>query len=597
MSTNKIRISDLDFDLIKTNLKTFLQGQSEFTDYNFEGAGLNVLLDVLAYNTHYNAMYTNLAFNEMFLDSASKRDSIVSIANNFGYLPTSKLGARAVVNMVIPALTSTDNMVILPKYSAFSSTINSVKYTFYTITDYSGLKSGTNFSIPNVELVEGTPVTEKFTVFNNNDIVLNNLNIDVTTLKVTVQDVADSLTTTTYGYVDNMVTLGPTDKVYFVKEIEGGKYKVFFGKNNLGYEPGIGSIITIEYMMTSGSLGNGVKLFSYDGLSLSPGSGTPINTLVTAAVGGKEIETNDEVKYNVSHKFRTQDRAVTADDYVSIIKSNYDNGDAVVTCWGGETMDPPIYGKVYASIKPAGGYFLTATERDHILNTVLKPKSVVGMYPVLVDPEYILVELTTKFYYNPNMTNRSASELVAGVRMAISDYNINNLQKFGGTLRQSRLSRVIDDSDPSITNSITHLHLRKNINVVYNTTAQYVVAFNNPIPQAGFDEGYVTSSGFYINPNLDIIHYVDDDGLGGLRLFYYNAGTQEKIVVNSNFGSVNYVTGLLTVNAAFISGIVGSNLQCIVEHRGENVVSKYNQIVNIETSLVTVTAIQENTQM
>ena len=597
MSTNKIKISELDFDAIKTNLKEFLKGQSEFSDYNFEGSGLSVLLDVLAYNTHYNAMYTNMAFNEMFLDSASKRDSIVSIANNFGYLPTSKIGARAKVNMVIPALTSVDTMVTLPKYSAFSSTINGVKYTFYTINEYSGVKSGTNFSIPNVELVEGTPVTEKFTVFDATDIVLNNLNIDTSTIKVTVQDVAESLTTSVYAYVDNMVTLTSTDKVYFVKEIDGGKYKVFFGKNNLGYEPGVGSVVTVEYMITNGSLGNGVKLFSYDGLTLSAGAGTPINTLVTAAVGGKEIESNDEVKYNVSHKFRTQDRAVTADDYVSIIKSNYGNTDTVVTCWGGETMDPPVYGKVYISVKPSGEYFLTATEREYILNSVLKPKSVIGLYPVLVDPEYILVELTTKFYYNANMTNRSSSELVAGVRLAISDYNVNNLQKFGGTLRQSRLSRVIDDSDPAITNSVTTIRLLKNIDVVYNTSSQYVVAFNNAVPQAGFDEGYVTSTGFYITTALDTVYYIDDDGMGSLRLFYYNTITQEKIVVNTSFGSINYTTGLLVIDNAFICGIIGSELQMIVVHRGENVVSKYNQIVNIQSDYTTVTAVQENTQM
>lgn len=597
MSTNKIKISELDFDAIKANLKEFLKAQSQFTDYNFEGSGLSVLLDVLAYNTHYNAMYTNMAFNEMFLDSASKRDSIVSIANNFGYLPTSKLGARAEINMVVPVLASTDTMIVLPKYSAFSSTINGVKYTFYTIKEYSGLKSGTNFIVPAVELVEGSPVIEKFTVFDNSDIILNNLSIDTTTIKVTVQDVADSLTTTSYAYVDNMVTLGPTDKVYFIKEIEGGKYKVFFGKNSLGYEPGIGSVVTVEYLVTTGSLGNGVKLFSYDGPSMSSGSGTPINTLVTAAVGGKEIESNDEVKYNVSHKFRTQDRAVTADDYVSIIKSTYGGAETVVTCWGGETMSPPVYGKVYISVKPTGADFLTATEREYILNTVLKPKSVIGIYPTLVDPEYILVELTTKFYYNANLTNRSMSELITGVRLAVSDYNLNNLQKFGGTLRQSRLSRLIDDSDPAITNSVTSVRLRKDVSVVYNTSSQYLVAFNNAIPQAGFPEEYVISTGFYVTSALDVIHYIDDDGLGSLRLFYYGTNTQDKIIANANYGTVDYTTGLLTIDSAFICGIIDSNLQFIVVHRGENVLSKYNQIVKIQSDLLTVTAIQENTQM
>lgn len=600
MSTNKIKISDLDFDQIKTNLKAFLTAQSEYTDYDFEGSGLSVLLDVLAYNTHYNAMYTNLAFNEMFLDSASKRNSVVSIANNFGYLPVSRIASRATINMVVPKGTSNNTTLVLPKYSAFSSTINGVKYGFYTIKEYSGGLVGTNFEIKNIQLVEGTPVLEKFTIFQSSDsmMMLNNTNIDTSTLKVTVQDVAESFTSTIYSFVDNMVTLTDTSKVYFVKETEDSRYKVYFGKNNLGYEPGIGSVVTIEYMTTSGSRANGIKLFSYDGVTLATGIGVPIITLTQASVGGKDIESNDEIKYNVSHKFRTQDRAVTADDYVSIIKSDNGVGIDAITCWGGETANPPVYGKVYIAVKPTDAYVLTAAQRMYIKDTVLKPKAVIGIYPELVDPEYIIVQLDVKFYFNANITNKSSTQLEALVRQSIADYNTNNLLRFGGALRQSRLSRTIDDTDKGITNSVISVYLRKSVPVVYNTTAKYLVTFNNPIPQAGFGEEYIISTGFYVTSDADRkTYYMDDDGLGSIRLFYYNEITHAKVVVNADYGSVDYTTGLITIYSAFITGLMDSELQFIITHRNENILAKYNQIVDIRPAYVNVTAIQENTQM
>jgi hypothetical protein len=350
-------------------------------------------------------------------------------------------------------------------------------------------------------------------------------------------------------------------------------------------------------MTTNGSTGNGVKLFSYAGTTLASGIGVPIITLTSASVGGKDIESNDEIKYNVSHKFRTQDRAVTADDYVSIIKSDYGAVDAI-TCWGGETANPPVYGKVYIAIKPTGAYALTATQRTYIRDTILKPKAVIGIYPELVDPEYITAQLDVKFYYNANMTNKSSAQLESLVRQSIADYNATNLFKFGGTLRQSRLSRSIDDSDIGITNSVISIYLRKSIPVVYNTTAQYIVAFNNPIPQAGFGEEYVMSTGFYITSETDRkTYYIDDDGLGSLRLFYYNELTHAKIIIDAEFGSVDYISGLITIYSAFITGLVGSDLEFIVTHRNENVLAKYNQIIEINTNYVNITAIQENTQM
>lgn len=591
MANNKINVSDLDFDLIKASLKEFLKSQDQFTDYDFDGSGLNILLDVLAYNTHYNAMYTNLAVNEMFLDSASKRDSVISIANNYGYIPISRTAARANLSMTVPIGSNTSGTLSLPKFSAFTSTVSGVEYSFYTLSETIGLRNDAEsvYEFNSIDIFEGTPVTERFNLLENVKVILQNKNIDIATVKVSVKN-PTSLNTTSYKYSERVLGLTPTSEVFFIREIEGEEYEIYFGKNNLGKEPEIGSVIIVEYIVTNGSAANGIKIFSYNGPSYGQ---APTITINKTAYGGREAETTDEIKYNVSRKYKVQDRAVTAQDYADIIKTNYADIDSI-SCWGGDTMNPPIYGKVFICIKPQSSLFLTQSEKNSIIEDIIRPKAILGIFPTLVDPIYNTVALETTVYYNPNLTNKSSSQIEQAVRQAILDYNDLNLQKFDGILRYSRLIRNIDDSDPAIINNITTVTLRRNVDAVFNISTSYTVQLNNPVYKSGVAEESILTTGFYIN-DTDTIHYIDDDGRGKLRLFYYNPLDYTKVFVNSNVGAVNYDTGEVKLNSLFVSGLAESDFELIVKTESNDIMGMHNQIVNIEAMHLKINVIQETT--
>jgi hypothetical protein len=581
-TNNKINISELDFNDIKTSLKTYLKEQDQFTDYDFDGSAINVLLDILAYNTHYNAMYTNLAINEMFLDSASKRDSVVSIANNYGYLPVSRTCAKATINMAIALGSSTSTSISVAKYSPFTSTVNGVEYKFYTLSEHTAISDGTNYTFTGINLYEGTPVTEKFTVFTNSLNVLQNKNIDVNTIRVTVQDISTSFSSSVYTYSEKITTLVPTSKSYFIKETEGGKYEIYFGKDNLGKEPGVGSVVIVEYMVTNGEVANGLSLFTYSGANLPS---QPVITVISAATNGREAETIDEIKYNVSHKFKTQDRAVTANDYIDIIRTAYPDIDAI-NCWGGEKMSPPMYGKIYISIKPKTSLFLTPSEKNYITESIIAPKSMLGVSPVLLDPIYTNVYVNTTIYYDPALTNKSSSQLRELVRQAIVEYNDTKLQDFNNMLRYSRLVRIIDDADISIINNITTIEIRRIVDVIFNINARYKIDMGNPIYFSGVPEEAVMTNGFYID-NTQVKHYIDDDAAGNLRLFYYNEADYTKVFKDLKIGTVEYDTGFLDIPNIFISGVVESDLEIIIKPQSNDVVSKHNQIVDINTINIT----------
>jgi hypothetical protein len=589
MANNKINVSDLDFDLIKTNLKAFLKNQDQFTDYDFEGSGLNVLLDVLAYNTHYNAMYTNLAVNEMFLDSASKRDSVISIANNYGYVPISRTSPIALISMTIPVGSNTANTLSLPKYSQFTSSVLGTTYAFYTISETVGLRNQatSRYVFSSIKLYEGKPVIERFNVLTNTKIILQNANIDISTIRVSVQD-PSSLNTTSYKYSEKILNLNSTSEVYFVREIENQQYQIYFGKDNLGKEPAIGSVVTIEYIVTNGPMANGIKLFTYSGTSLG---GTPTITVTKAASGGREAETVDEIKYNVAHKYKVQDRAVTAQDYADIIKSSYADIDSI-SCWGGDVMDPPVYGKVYICIKPQSSLFLTLSEKNSIIEDIIKPKAVIGVFPTMVDPVYNTIALQTTVYYNPSMTNKSLSQIKQAIRQSIIDYNNTYLQKFDGVLRYSRLIRAIDDADSAIINNITTITLRRIVDVIFNLSTSYKVQLNNPIYKSGVAEEAVMTTGFYVN-NETTVNYIDDDGVGNLRLFYYNPLNYVKVFTNRKIGTVNYLTGELKINSLYVSGLASSDFEFIIKTQSNDITSKHDQIVNIDETYLTINVVQE----
>lgn len=575
-TSRRIKVDALNFDEIKTNLKNFLKGQSQFKDYNFDGSGLSILLDTLAYNTHYNALYNNMAINEMFLDSASKRDSVVSIAKMLGYTPASSIAATATVNVTVKGVTTPDNLLVLPAKFKFTTQVDGNSYTFMTteelVTEYTAATS--SFVFRNVSIKEGTFQTEKYIVEPTVKVKISNKNCDTSTLKVYVNDSTGTDNAIKYTLADDIVSLTGNSAVYFLKEQEDGLYEIYFGDGSLGKKIQNGNVVTLTYLTTSGDAANNASYFSPD---LTSGFGTVSVKTVAKAMGGSQPESIASIKFNAPRAYSMQNRAVTEEDYKSLVYRYYPNAQTV-NVWGGEEAIPPVYGKVYLSIKPKDDDYLDTPSKSFIINNVLKPKTMVTAIPELVDPEYINIHLDCTVYYNPKETNLGVAALRTLVTNTINNYNITDLLKFDGMFRYSKLSRLIDASEKSIQNNITTIILRREIIPAFDTTASYTVNLGNPIYYSGVAEESFTTTGFYIPNSLDV-YYLKDDGTGNL-VMYYKSGSDD-IVVNTTMGTVNYTTGLITIKGLHITALATDALEVIVKPQSNDVVSVRNQIVRI----------------
>jgi len=591
MANKNITTAELDFDAIKTNIKTFLQSQAEFADYDFEGAGLSVLLDILAYNTHYNALYTNLAVNESFLDSASKRSSVVSRAKEIGYVPHSAACPTATVNIVVSSTTSTPATLTLPAYSSFSSTIDGVQYVFYNTEGISTSLSGSTYTFTGVKIKEGTPLNFKYTVASGVQYIIPNMDVDLTTLSVRVQDNATSSVFNTFVNQEEILNLDGASKVYFLKEIEGQLYELQFGNNTIGKGLDNGNIVNISYMVTNKESANGARLFNYTGSTLL--GGTIAVTTTAPAQGGSDIESIESIRYNAPRSYSSQNRAVTVEDYKALIFRLYPDAQTV-NAWGGESNVPAVYGKVFLSIKPKSTTFLTATQKKQIINEILKQKNVVSITPEIVDPEYINLEINTTAYYNPRLTQKTEQELKTLVVDTIKAYNTENLESFTGIFRHSNLSANIDATEASIISNITTVKLHREIEVQYNTNSNYTIYLGNPIYDSGVPEQSVTSTGFYIQGNDNIMYLEDlptDMTTGQLRMYYYNIDIK---TYYKTFGTIDYATGTITMPELEITGIdqtQSSVFELIIKPQSNDVVSIRNQLVTIPDNNINVTMV------
>jgi len=589
MNNNRIKVSDLDFNDIRENLKNFMRGQSQFSDYDFDGSALSTLIDVLAYNTHYNALYTNLAINEMFLDSASKRSSVVSIANNFGYTPVSAKAAKSTLTLTVTQTGATENVKYLPKYSSFSSTIDNTQYSFYTLEDYIGNRVGDVYTFQNVEIFEGTPQTLLFVCTEaNQKFILPNTNIDSSTIEITVQPTSEQPDYEKYAMVTDILDLTPTSKIYFLKEMDDQSYQISFGRQGLGLPIDIGNIITVKYLVTNKEAGNGATLYTYTGAGI--GGIVSVTSSVTS-YGGKEIESIDQVKYNVSQSFFDQNRAVTPGDYVALIKRLYTNLDSI-SVWGGEDNDPPQYGKVYVSIKPTTGPFLTPPEKSYISETLLKSKNVVSVTPVIVDPTYIELELNTTVYYNKSRTTRSADELKTAVIGGIQNYRETYLQKYDGVFRMSKFNAMVDSIDQSISSNITTFKAYTEVIPKYSVASEYKINLVNPIYSEGVPVEAFKSTGFYLD-DTDTIYYMDDDGIGNIRIYSIVSTTGQKVIYKSSIGTIDYDNGKVMISGLKIINLYEPNFYFIFKTSSFDIISVRNQIVDIPDSRITVNIIED----
>ena len=552
MATN-LNVTELDFADIKNNLKNFLKQQSEFSDYDFDGSGLNVLLDVLAYNTHYNAMNAHYSLNESFLDSAQIRGNVVTRAKLLGYTPRSVLSPRATVNIVVNIageIGTIPTELTLNRGTKLNTIVGGEEFEYVVLETQQAILSGTLYTFTNVPIAEGNIRELKYRVDNdieNQKFQLSDYNSDTSTLRVRVQSNEESSNFEIYTPFETLRGLDSTSKVYYLQENPSGYYEIYFGDGVTGFKPSNNNIVTIDYVITEGTESNGANSFSMvDNIG---GFGTISVTTVKNAAGGVEAETMESIRFNAPLTFIAQNRAVTSDDYASIIKKEFSNIDSIST-WGGEDNDPPDYGKVYIAIKPLLANTLTTAEKTDITGAILKGKNVVSITPEIVDPNFTYLELDVNFKYNPNLTDRSSVELQSVVRDTIKDYNFNNLNKFDGVFRHSQLTRAIDSSDPSILNTMVRPRMFQEITPLNNADNNFSLTFSSPFYQSGVSTDFVlTSTAFKIN-NID--HFFGDEPIVGStnrKVIVYKVVNDKNVTVINEAGIIDVLKGTIILNS------------------------------------------------
>ena len=592
----KLEISQLDFDGIKDNLKTFLSQQNEFTDYDFEGSGMNVLLDVLAYNTHYLGYNANMLANEMFLDSADQRTSVVSLAKQVGYTPRSSSAAIATIDVVVNNASGAS--LTMSRGTKFTTTVDETNYSFVNNADVSISPVDGAYKFSNLDVYEGTYLNYKYTA-NTSDIdqryIIPNDNVDTTTLTVKVQESISDSTTNTYKLATGITGIDSTSKVYFLQEVENGRFEVYFGDGVLGQSIADGNIVILDYITCNRDEANGASSFTLSG-SIGGFSNVTITTIGNAA-GGDSPETIKSIKYNAPRDYTSQDRAVTADDYKVLVKSLYANAQSVQV-YGGEDAATPDYGKVYISIKAKSGSNLTEVTKTSLVQS-LKSYAVASVTPVIIDPETTFIILETTFKYDSSSTTKDVSTIETNVLDAISLYNTDTLEDFTGMFRYSAVGKTIDEAESSILSNITKVKMYKNITPTLNSGIKYTLSFNNAFynPHSGHNStagGIVSSTGFKINDDSSVNeHFLDDDGIGNIRVYYLN-GTV-RVYTSSTFGTINYTTGELILTSAHITsvsnvdGAASAIIRVTTTPDSNDVVPVRNQVLSIDVANSTIT--------
>ena len=592
----KLEISQLDFDGIKDNLKTFLSQQDEFTDYDFEGSGMNVLLDVLAYNTHYLGYNANMLANEMYLDSADQRSSVVSLAKQVGYTPKSAVSSTARIDVVVN--NATGATVTMSRGTKFSTTVDGTNYSFVNNADVSISPVDGVYKFSNLDIYEGTYLNYKYTA-NTSDkdqrFIIPNDNVDTTTLTVKVQESSSDSTTNTYKLASGITALDSTSKVYFLQEVENGRFEVYFGDGVLGEAIADGNIVILDYITCNLDEPNGATSFTLNG-TVGGFANVTITTLNNAA-NGDSPETIKSIKYNAPRDYTAQDRAVTADDYKVLVKSLYANAQSVQV-YGGEDAATPDYGKVYISIKAKSGSNLTELTKSNLVQS-LKSFAVASVTPVIIDPETTFIILETTFKYDSSLTTKDVSTLETNVINAISSYNTDTLENFTGMFRYSAVGQTIDGADTSILSNITKVKMYKYITPTLSSGLKYTLSFNNAFynPHSGHNSsagGIVSSTGFKINNDSSTNeHFLDDDGAGNIRV-YYLSGTV-RVYTDSSFGTVNYTTGEIILTSANITsisnvdGAASTQIRVTTIPSSNDIIPVRNQVLEIDTANSTIT--------
>ena len=593
MST-KLDISELDFDQLKANLKSFLQSQSEFSDYNFEGSGFAVLLDVLAYNTHYLGFNANMIANEMYLDSADVRANVVSLAKMIGY--TSASAKAPVASLDVTVNDATGTTLTMTKGQTFTTAVDGTTYNFITNSDLTITPVDGIFKFSNVPVYEGTPITFRYTVDSTDPdqkFLIPSVNADTSTLSIRVQTSLTDTTSETFTNVSGLTNLGPESAVFFLSETETGKFQITFGDGVLGKKLSNGNIVILDYIVTNKLEANGASTFTPAG-NIGLFSNLTVVTKSNAQ-GGSEPESKESIRYNAPLQYTAQDRAVTTSDYEGKVRSIYPNAQSV-SAWGGEDDETPIYGVVKIAIKAASGSTLTTQTKADIVSK-LKEYNVGSITPQIIDPEITSILLTTTAKYNASATTKDAETIKANVITTLENYNTSTLQKFDSVFRYSKVVKLIDDTDASILSNISTIQMRKQFTPTLNSSLKYNVYFRNALynPHTGHNAtsgGILKSTGFKVSGNTNE-HFLDDDGNGNVRAYYLSGAT--RVYSNSTQGTIDYSTGAITINSlqvteiSNIRGSASSVIELTVQPSSNDIVPVRDQIIELDIANSTIT--------
>ena len=556
MSFNQF--TNLDFGALRAQIKDYLRVNSDFADFDFEGSNFSTLIDLLAYNTYITAYNTNMAVNECFLDSATLRENVVSLARNIGYVPRSARSAMATINFSVDLGTNDTRILTLKAGQVALGNQVGGSYIFSIPDDFVATTGDNNVAVfDNLNIYEGVYLQKSFQIDYsqpNQRFILPNANIDTTSIRVTVT----STTSEIYTLYDNILRVDAESKLFLIQEIEDEHYEILFGDGILGKKPPSGAIVNVTYIVSNGRAGNDAKNFSFIGIleddqSLSVTTGISVLQTKNKASMGDDIEEISSVKYLAPRIYSSQYRAVTASDYSGIIPFVYPNVESV-TAYGGEELDPPEFGKVFISIKPRNGSFLSQITKDDI-SRQLKQYSIAGIKPEIIDLKYLYVEVDTSVYYNSNAVS-DTTELITSVTKALTSYSrSSDINDFGGRFKYSKVVGLIDDSARGVTSNITRVKMRRDLNPEFNTFATYELCYGN----AFYDQpnGYgIRSTGFTVN-DIDGTLYLGDIPTAGTsfgKLVFFKLVNNLPLIVKNDAGTVDYVHGEINLDVVNITG-------------------------------------------
>ena len=592
------QFTNLDFGDLRTQIKDYLRTNSNFTDFDFEGSNFSVLIDILAYNSYITAYNTNMQANEAFLDSATLRENVISHARNIGYVPRSKRASKAKISFSVDSTGFNSKTITLNAGVIALGAVQGGNYIFSIPSNITTAVDGSNIAFfDNIDIYEGSYLTKTFTVDysqSNQRFVIPNSGVDTTTIRVSVTN----STTETYTLYENILNVDNTSRLFLLQEIEDEKYEILFGDNILGKKPTHGSVINVSYIVTNGKSADGSANFTFSGNlkdnnSVSITSGISLLTTISSSQNGDDIETIDSVKYLSPRVYASQYRAVTANDYKGLIPYIYSNVDSV-SAYGGDELNPPQYGKVFISIKPRNGNYLSQIIKDDILKK-LRQYSIAGIKPEIIDLKYLYVELDTTIYYNTSFTS-DVILLKNQVINTIKSYSISSdVNSFGGRFKYSKINALIDNTNRAITSNITKVKMRRDLQAQIDKFATYELCFGNKFHQKSGNYN-IKSSGFKIQGISDTLYLTDSpiDNFKG-KILFFKLANNVPVVVSSNAGTVNYTDGEILLNIVKITSTSLSNntIQIQAMPESNDVIALKELYLQIDTSNTIVNTIED----